>query len=264
VKDGVVFFYFMPKKRLSQLLLIILLLGAGLLASGRMPVRSGAPPYGESEPDASVGDEFFWLKNWRRSEGPPKVALQVGHWKNSELPDELARLRGNTGASGGGKNEWEVNLEIAQKTAELLRAEGVTVKILPSTVPEKFWADVFVAIHADGSLDRAKSGFKIAAPWRDFTGKADNLVSTLRSIYQEKTGLAWDDNITRNMRGYYAFAWWRYDHAIHPMTTAVIVETGFLTNRSDQDLLIHHAGIPASAIAEGVLSHLAAEGLITS
>lgn len=94
------------------------------------------------------------------------------------------------------------------------------------------------------------------------TGKSDKLVSILESNYEEATGLEKDHNITRNMRGYYAFAWWRFEHAIHPATTAVIAETGFLTNRSDQILLIENTIIPATAIAESLLEFLKIEGLI--
>ena len=40
----------------------------------------------------------------------------------NELPDVLARLRGSTGASGGGYQEWQVNLDIANRAARMLRA----------------------------------------------------------------------------------------------------------------------------------------------
>ena len=223
--------------------------------------ESGAPPYGEAEEDIPTSANN-WYYNWTRPEGPPKVGLQVGHWKNEEFPEELAKLRGNTGATGGGKTEAEVNLAIANEVAKILRQKGVTVDILPATVPPAYWADAFVAIHADGSEDRTKSGYKIAAPWRDFTQKASKLVETIETTYKEATSLEIDPNITRNMRGYYAFSWWKYTHAIHPMTTAVIVETGFLTNRSDQKLLINHPEIPAQGIANGLIEYLSQEELI--
>jgi hypothetical protein len=222
----------------------------------------GAPPYGEPEVNAPESDVLSWLSDWERPDVPPKVALQVGHYKNSELPDELEKLRGNSGATGGGVAEWEVNLNIADLTKEYLVAEGVEVEIIPATVPENYWSDVFVAIHADGSTDKSKRGYKIASPWRDYSGKANKLVSVLEESYYEATGWETDPNITRNMRGYYAFSWWRYDHAIHPMTTAVIFETGFLSNITDRLLLVNTPEIPARAIADGVLEYLQIEGLI--
>lgn len=224
---------------------------------------SGAPPYGEAEKDIPDLTPFSWLRNWQRPTGPPKVALQVGHWKNEELPDELINLRGkSTGAVGGGKQEWEVNLAIARETAKILESKGIETEILPATVPVSYWADVFIAIHADGSNNRQQTGFKAAAPWRDFSDKANDLVLILEKNYQRLTGLTKDEKISRNMRGYYAFSWWHYSHAIHPMTTAVILETGFLTSASDRKLIVDNPQIPAEGIAEGVLEFLKLKNLI--
>src|SRR5690606_26368767 len=64
------------------------------------------------------------LDSWVRPAGPVRVALQAGHWKSAEAPDEQAGLRGN-GTRGGGKAEWEVNLAIANLTAEMLRESGI-------------------------------------------------------------------------------------------------------------------------------------------
>lgn len=58
------------------------------------------------------------------------------------------------------------------------------------------------------------------------------------------------------MRGYYAFNWYRYDHAIHPMTPAVIVETGFLTNAADRALIVDDPGRVAQGITKGILKFL--------
>ncbi|GIW59261.1 MAG: hypothetical protein KatS3mg087_0327 [Patescibacteria group bacterium] len=219
------------------------------LGDGRVQ-NTGAPPY--AEPQEAAPEKVLLPLPWVRPDGPPKVGLQVGHWKNNELPAELSKLIGNTGASGGGKWEWEVNLKIAEQTKMELEELGVVVELIPATVPPKYWADVFIAIHADGSENKSKSGYKFAAPWRDFTGKAEKLVQNLESEYEKATGLTKDPNVTRNMRGYYAFAWWRYEHAIHPMTTATIAETGFLTNISDQDLLIKRSEVSVAGLANGI------------
>ena len=202
------------------------------------------------------------FSGWRRPEGPPRVGLQIGHLNSSAFPDELATLRANTGTSGGGKWEWEVNQDIANKVALELEAYGVVVDILPATVPPDYWADAFIAIHADGSLDKTVSGYKIAPPWRDWTGKADQLSDLIEKTYGETTGLVLDPNISRNMRGYYAFSWWRYEHSIHEMTPGVIVETGFLTNPSDQKLLINNSQLSAEGITKGIVAFLAQEGLL--
>lgn len=228
----------------------------------RTQKTTGAPPYVIEDLEPPDDDPYAWLKNWKRPDGPPRVGLQVGHWKNDQLPDELSRLKGNTGASGGGKTEAEVNLAIAQETAKLLEARGIQVDILPSTVPSKYWADVFIAIHADGSESSQTRGFKIAAPRRDYSGKAGTLVTMLEASYQEATNFVKDPNISRNMTGYYAFAWWRYDHAVHPKTASVIVETGFLTSPADRKTIVDKPHVSAQGIANGVIKFLESENLL--
>jgi hypothetical protein len=226
---------------------------------------SGAPPYDASDSDyVTDSEEQALLENWKRPEGPAKVALQVGHWQNDAVPEELHKLRGNTGASGGGKTEWEVNYDIALRTKTLLEAQGVTVELLPATVPPQYWADVFVAIHADGSLDPEKSGYKLATPRRDYTGNADDLLNAIETSYGSATGLEIDPNVTRNMRGYYAFSWWRYEHAVHPMTASVILETGFLSSPSDRQLLLGNPQLSAEGLADGITKYLKAESLLNT
>ena len=81
---------------------------------------SGAPPYQTADDPPDMTDGYTWLRDWQRPSGPAKVALQAGHLKNEEVPEELEGLRGNTGATGGGKSESEVNLAIANATAAIL------------------------------------------------------------------------------------------------------------------------------------------------
>jgi hypothetical protein len=251
-------------------LLSLLTLAVGLLTlfhsqSTSNKTISGAPPYDASGSDfVSEKEEEQLFTDWHRPDGPAKVALQVGHWKNGEVPEELHRLRGNTGAEGGGKIEWEVNYDIAMRTKTLLEEKGITVEILPATVPPQYWADVFIAIHADSSLDKEKTGYKASGSYRDATGNADELVTSIEKEYQKATGLTKDDNITRNMRGYYAFSWWRYEHAIHPMTTAAILELGFMTNASDLDLLLNSPDKSAQGLANGIINYLKSQHLPTT
>lgn len=250
------------KKLLIFVIIVCSVLGVSVVARLLKDKETGAPPYAAEDLEPPDMDPYAWMRDWVRPDGPPKVGLQVGHWKNDELPEELERLIGRTGSSGGGKSEWEVNLKIAEETKKILEEKGIQVELLPATVPEDFWADAFVSIHADGSESPHTTGYKAAAPRRDFSGKAEKLVELIEEEYEKATGLVKDPNVTRNMRGYYAFAWWRYDHAVHPMTPSVILETGFLTNPSDRKTIVDKPEISAQGLAAGILNYLQSEQLL--
>jgi hypothetical protein len=222
---------------------------------------TGAPPNGVTEEEVPK-DPFSWVYEWKRPEVPAKVALQVGHWKNGEVPSELENLKDNTGTSASGVTELEANLKIAEETARILEGLGINVEILPTTVPPRYWADAFIAIHADGSLDKTVNGYKVAPPWRDFSGKSVKLSNILEAEYAKKTNLNLDKNVTRNMRGYYAFNFWKYEHSLNPMTPSVILETGFLTNSKDRKIITSNPSLPADAISEAILIFLRNEKLI--
>lgn len=190
-------------------------------------------------------------------DGPVRVALQAGHWRAAEAPDEQAGLRDN-GTYGGGKAEWEVNLEIARRTARLLEAEGYLVEVLPTRIPPGYWADLFISIHADGSPSSSVSGYRAAAPRRDATGHAEEFARLLEQSYGEATGLPHYPNVTRRMRGYYAFNSRRYEHALHPMTVGVILETGFLSSPRDRRVIVSEPDRAARGIADAAIRYLAA------
>lgn len=203
-----------------------------------------------------LSDPEEYYKDWKRPDGPLRVGLQAGHWKNDELPEELENLETNGGTTVGKTTEWEVNLAIAEETKTILENEGVVVDLLPAAIPPEYWADAFVSIHADGSENSKTAGFKAASPRRDLTGKAEELKKIIEEKYQAATKMQIDPNITRNMTGYYAFNWRRYEHAIHPMTPAAILETGFLTNYFDRQVLATNPKLPAQGLAEALLIFL--------
>lgn len=194
----------------------------------------------------------------QRMAGPIKIALQAGHWKNRQLPEELKKLRENDGAQGAGKKEWEVNLKIAEETAEILRLSGFDTDILPATIPPSCSADVFVSIHADEHpTDKNKEGFKVAGAEFDKTGKSNFLAEKIEIEYQKATKLKNDENnITDAMKYYYAFSWWRFDHTINPHTPAVIIETGYLPNPKDQQIIIDNPQKSGEGIANGIKKFL--------
>lgn len=242
----------------------ILLVGA-TAATWTITLANNLTAYTENEADfddmssleTQVEEFSNPYANWQRPPGPLKVALQVGHWQNEEVPEELEGLKKNAGgAQGGGKYEWEVMLNIALLAADILRTHGIEVDILPTTVPSDYYADAFIALHADGNTDERVSGFKIASPRRDYSGQSKIFEQIMYEKYEEATGLERDPNITSRMRGYYAFNWRKYDHAIHPMTPAVILETGFLTSPADRKILITNTESVVNGIVESVLRFL--------
>ncbi len=176
-------------------------------------------------------------EEWRAPDGPVRIALQVGHWRTEEAPRELSGLRRN-GANWNGLAEWEVNLEIARHTGAMLEELGYLVDILPAVVPPDYRAHLFIAIHADASNDPGARGYRVASPGRDATGRAPDFVDLLNRKYGEVTGIRRLPTVTRRMRNYYAFNFRRYEHALHPMTIAVIIETGFLTNADDRKVIV--------------------------
>ena len=238
------------------LALLVALVGAWWsIGLANNPARFSEQEAGFEELNLSENEDT--ILPWQRPDGPLKVALQAGHWKNSEVPEELDGLKQNGGgAVGGGTDEATVVLNIAQITAEKLRALGLEVEILPTTVPPGYYADAFISIHADGNLDSTVTGFKAASPRRDYSGKSLELENIMYKEYENVTGFNRDPNVTSRMRGYYAFNWRRYEHAIHPMTPAVILETGFLTSRHDQKILIHQPEIAADGIVNAVIKFL--------
>ncbi len=192
-------------------------------------------------------------EEWRPPEGPVRIGLQVGHWRTAEAPPELFGLRRN-GASWNGTAEWEVNLEIARVTGAMLEDLGYLVDILPAVVPPDYRAHLLLAIHADASNDATVSGFRVAAPSRDATGRASGIVDLLNRTYGPATGIKRLPTATRRMRNYYAFNFRRYEHAAHPMTISAIIETGFLTNAGDREVII---GDP-ERVARGIVDAITA------
>jgi N-acetylmuramoyl-L-alanine amidase len=244
---------------------VVALLSASLLAAASAAFsfqgREDSPVVGPDPASEAAAVELTSVAAaapaaWSRPAGPVRIALQAGHWKAAEAPDEQAGLRTN-GTRGGGKAEWEVNLDIAQRTAKLLEAEGYVVDILPTTIPPGYWADLFIAIHADGNTNQTLTGYRAAAPRRDRTGKAAEFADLLEQRYGEATGMRHYPTVTRRMQGYYAFNSRRYHHALDPNTIGVIIETGFLTSPRDREIIVADPDRPARGIAAAASEYLA-------
>jgi N-acetylmuramoyl-L-alanine amidase len=188
--------------------------------------------------------------------GPRRVAIQAGHWKSDEAPAELRRLIPQSGAEWEGVTEVQINLDIAQRVGVILNSKGIAVDILPTTIPVGYVADAFVALHADSDGVGENSGFKMAHGARRGPYE-DALLNSIKNAFGAATGLPYDArHVTSNMKGYFAFNWSRYQHAVAAHTPAVILEMGYVSNDDDRALMIDRADSLANAIASGVTRFL--------
>jgi N-acetylmuramoyl-L-alanine amidase len=188
--------------------------------------------------------------------GPRRVAIQAGHWKSDEAPDELRRLIPQTGAAWEGVVEVEINLDIAKRVGVILNSKGIAVDILPTKIPVGYVADAFVALHADSDGVGENSGFKMAHGARRGPYE-DALLKDIKDAYGAATGLDYDaTHVTSAMRGYYPFSWSRFQHAVAAHTPAVILEMGYLSNDVDRSLMLDKPDLLAVAIADGVVKFL--------
>lgn len=181
----------------------------------------------------------------RVPEGPARrVGLQVGHWRNWEAGYPLSA---NSGASGGGKTEAEVNLAIAQETAKLLRQMGYAVDILPTVIPKGYTADAVVAIHADGSSNPSRRGFFTDRPATSQAAAAEAVLARLiDEEYAAATGLTYVYRGTVNSRYYYGYS------RVAPKTPMVLIETGFLSSPADREVIVGRPDLCARGIANGI------------
>jgi hypothetical protein len=223
--------------------------------------RSAEPPMPAPGTPGATG---FWARY--RQPLPPaevynppgvkRVGLQAGHWRVNEIPAELRGL--GPGTSGGGRDEWEVNLDIARRTAEILEVAGVEVDILPTTLPVEYRAHLFLSIHADGDEAGARRGYKLGrAAWSATPEADDRLMSDISDAYGVATGMPIDPiGASRRMTAYYAFNSRRYCHAIVPGVPSAILEAGYLTSAVDRQILIGDLSASARGIAAGILRYL--------
>ncbi len=138
-----------------------------------------------------------------------KVVIDPGHGGN------------DPGAIGkGGLREKDVNLDIARRLSDLLRAEGVQTVLTRSSdrfiplpgrvsIANKSGADLFVSLHANANRSRSLSGFEVyyVAPSvsdskrAELTAKSASLRLKNSSMYgssHELQAIVWDMIYTNN------------------------------------------------------------------
>ena len=177
-----------------------------------------------------------------------KIGIVVGH-------------RGNDSGAvcASGLTELEVNSTIASFVQKKLTDLGYEVELLDEFDPRLvgYQAVLLLSIHGDSCeyYSDSATGFKIAAALSET--KADNatrLVACMADRYQIITGLQYNyHTVTVDMTSYHAFT------EIDPLTTAAIIETGFLN--LDQEILTKKPELIADGIVAGIQCYLNNEGV---
>jgi hypothetical protein len=225
-----------------------------------LPIPDGNPPPfvpGSPETFASLRVPYPPVPVWNPP-GPKRVGIQAGHWRYYDSPDELRNNRFNPGTSGGGKAEWEVNLDISQRVVDRLREFGYVVDLIDATPPIRYRAHVFLSIHADGDVTQQLRGFKVgSARFSPIPEEDKALCDALWEEYGAVTGLQKQPNqVSNRMTGYYAFNSRRYQHAVAPGVPAAILEMAFLTNPIDREFLFRQPDRVAKGIIDGLRRYL--------
>lgn len=178
-----------------------------------------------------------------------KVVVQSGH---------VPRTTGATGTSG----EQPFNLAVSKLVVRELRARQVNARRIDADVAiGNYRGEVFVAIHADGSVDDSAHGASVG--YRNSRGKT--LARHVKRAYKQRARDAGydlkfrSDNYTEDLHFYYGTG---NALAENPDCRAIVIEGGFLTHRDERAFLTSAAGQKAlaMAIADGITGDTAPAG----
>ncbi|MFZ1399568.1 MAG: N-acetylmuramoyl-L-alanine amidase [Candidatus Promineifilaceae bacterium] len=223
------------------LFLLVALVGMGLTYWFFSPPEATAELIANSS-SSSLSAPFYKpvpakpvLQRLSQSPGPIRIGLIAGH-KGSD----------SGAVCDDGLTEVEVNLNIAEKVAGALLAQGIHADILDEFDSRlgNYGGTAVISIHADSCVyfNELATGYKVAA-----TSRTDSvrLQSCMESAYQQATNLSYHANtITPHMTDYHAF------RTIPEGVPAIIIETGFMN--LDRALLTTNADVPAAGILSGI------------
>jgi len=179
----------------------------------------------------------------------PRIGIVAGHQGS------------DTGAvCPDGLTEAEINLDVAQRVAYILRALGYQADLLEEFDPhlQGYQADALISIHADSceaypNATPPASGFKVASVEDSMVPEAEKrLVTCLAQCYAARTGMHFHANsITYDMTRYHTF------YEIDNRTPGAIIETGFMLN--DRHMLTQRADLVAQGIVDGIVCFIKGE-----
>lgn len=234
-------------RRLSRLLAIGVTLATVVLSVYLMTCP--APPDAPGAPHAWVRI----LNPAQPSPTPPPLPTAT------LTPLRIGIVAGHHGFDSGavcedGLTEAEINFDIAQRVAAMLRIRGYVVDVLEEydTRLVNYRALLLLSIHADSCqyINDEATGFKAARVLDSKVPEAeDRLVACLAEQYAARTGLRFHANsITPDMTSYHGF------YEIAPDTPAAIIEVGFMY--LDRPLLTEQPERVAQGIVDGIVCFL--------
>jgi N-acetylmuramoyl-L-alanine amidase len=168
-----------------------------------------------------------------------KVLVQAGHVEPQQKGHE-----GQTGTT----REQEFTFKMAKLLVKMLDDDGRFDGIYcPGAIPSGIKVDAAIFQHGDGSASKAASGFCFGYPTFAVNKKLADLISTeyLKLPGHPPKG---KDNYTRNLSGYYGFG------VVDTPGPEVLVESGFLTNPSEQAWMFANIDEMASAQYRALLA----------
>ncbi|HZD61015.1 MAG TPA: N-acetylmuramoyl-L-alanine amidase [Anaerolineae bacterium] len=202
------------------------------------------------------------------------VVVDAGHQSHANLEREpigpgatemKEKVQGGTTGIESKKPEYQVTLEISKRLKSVLESNGIKVVMVReandvnisnaerAAVANRYNADLFVRIHADGNSDRQKNGISTLYPasnkWTASIHKeslnAARIIqrTTIEATKRKDNGIVERDDIS-------GFNWSK--------VPAVLVETGFLTNPEEDRLLndVKYQDLLTSGISKGIIEYL--------
>jgi len=191
----------------------------------------------ESEQEAQVSETV------EETDTTDHIGLLAGHWLDS--PGEVC---------ADGLIEADVNQDITNRTAQILRDRGYQVDVFPEydIALLNYQSAVFVAIYAGSCVESPlpPSGFKVATSLTAQNPDAANALAVcLSESYGERIKIPFSYEVLNpDHPSYHIF------RDIHQQTPAALIETGSL--KTDRTILINQADAVAEAIANGILCFL--------
>jgi hypothetical protein len=168
------------------------------------------------------------------------VLIQAGHQGRPDCSIEPASLCNNTGARG----EIELTPVVADATARILRAAGITVIRKPARIERTYHVRDALFIHFDGSVQPCASGASVGYPQ---VADSRAAAQQWKAVYARGWRFGFQpDNFTESLRDYFG-----YKHVV-ASDAAILVEFGELTCPAQAAWLRAHLAWEAASLAHFV------------